>query len=173
MISETDRPFVRWDGLHLVIDIPTLEGHLSEWLSGIEQLETLKLSGSGDTLHVAAWVTWKGIRVRVDCDIAEIRLKNRHLGFRLRRLSAAGAVRAPLRMVERLLESLDNPLVSVVRGQGIVIVDLRQWLAPELHLSLLTLQVVGSSIHLWIGPGDLVDLPRAKQQALPAGELAE
>ncbi|MCP4899190.1 MAG: hypothetical protein GY906_19670 [bacterium] len=167
MISHIDRSLVRWDGLHLVIDVPMLEGHLGRWLAGIEQLESLRLGGTGDTLHVTAVVLWKGLKVGVECDIGEVRLKNRHLGFRLRRVSAAGAIRAPLRLIETLLSSLENELLTIVKGQGIILVDLRQWLAPELQLSILTVQVVGPSIHIWIGPGSLSDLPQPERPALP------
>jgi hypothetical protein len=76
-------------------------------------------------------------------------------------------VPVPRAAVEAILRSLRTDLVRVIRGQRIVILDLHQWLPQEITLSILTVQVSERSLHLWLGPGDLWDVPRGQQPALP------
>ena len=172
MRNDAFRPLLRWDGLHLVVDIETLEAHLRSWLDGVETIESLRIGGEGDVIRLTAVVLWKSMRVPVQCDVAEVRLKNRHLGFRLRRVTAAGHFRAPLRLIETALASAENELVTVIKGQGIVLVDLRRWIAREALLSVLTVQLFGGAIHVWLGPGSLTDLPRRERQRLPTGDTS-
>lgn len=113
-------------------------------------------------------VVWKGVPARVGLEIAEIRLRHRHLGFRMRRLRALGGVPVPRSAVELALKAFDSPLLSVFSGQGIVVVDLRQWLPEELTLEVLTVQGTPRSLHLWFGAGVLRDLPGKGPRLLPA-----
>jgi hypothetical protein len=170
MQNDVLRPLLRWDGLHLVVDVETLEKHLGAWLARVETLDSLRVTGQGDLIRIMAVVIWKGMKIPVECDVTEIRLRNRHLGFRLRRVSAARHIRAPLRLIESALASMESGLVTVIKGQGIVLVDLRRWIAQEASLSVITVQLVGGAIHIWMGPGSLSDLPRTEPRPLPAGE---
>ena len=164
------RMLARWDGLHLVLDLVLVEEHLVRMLVDVEQLEGLALAAAGDALDVSATVKWKGVRSRVALELAELRLRHRHLGFRMRKLRVYGGVPVPRAAVEAILSGIDNELVTVFRGQGIVVVDLRRWLPPELDLKIVTVQATESSLHLWFGAGGLVDLPGSGRKGLAAGE---
>ncbi len=161
-------PLVGWDGLHLTLDLVRVERHLNDWLSSSDTIGDLSLRGEGDALAVEATVTWKGIPARVGLELAEIRLRHRHLGFRMRRLRALGGVPVPRAAVELGLRSLESPLLKVFSGQGIVVVDLRKWLPEELHLRILTVQGTARRLAVWFGPGRLDDLPERGQRRLPA-----
>ena len=163
-------PLVRWDGAHVVLNLGMVEEHLRHLLRPAEQLQDMRLNGLGNAVRIDATVVWKGLRARVGIELGEIRLKHRRLGLRLRRVRALGGVRVPRRAVEALLSRIDPGLVRVVQGQGIVIVDLDRWIPPELSLSVLTVQATERSLHLWLGPGDLRDLPVEQRQALTAGD---
>lgn len=161
-------PLLRWDGLHLVLDLPALERLGERWLGGVDELSDLRLTGEGDALRVAATVTWRGIPSRVAVDLAEIRLKDRYLGLRFLRPRVLGGLPVPRAVLERVLGRLSASGVAVVRGQGIVVVDLRRWIAPELEVRLLTVQATSRALHVWLGPGLLSRLPGAEPRSLPA-----
>jgi len=161
-------PLARWDGLHLVLDLQLVERHLDDLLVGGGRIRDLRLHGAGDAISVEAAVLWKGIHARVGLELAEIRLRHRHLGLRMRKLRALGGVPVPRAAVELGLSSMESALVTVFRGQGIVVVDLRRWLPGELDLQVLTVQATTRSLHVWFGPGHLQELPQRDRRRLPA-----
>jgi hypothetical protein len=161
-------PLARWDGLHLVLDLAMVARHVNEFLTAREELRDLSLVGRGDALAAEVTVVWKGIPARVGLEIAEIRLRHRHIGFRMRRLRALGAVPVPRSVVELALKAFNSPLLNVFLGQGIVVVDLRQWLPEELTLEVLTVQGTARSLHIWFGSGSLANLPGRGPRLLPA-----
>lgn len=168
----TSRSLARWDGLHLVLDLVLVEEHLVQLLADVKQVEGLALAAAGDALDVSVTVKWKGVRSRVALELAELRLRHRHLGFRMRKLRVYGGLPVPRAAVEAILQSINNELITVFRGQGIVVVDLRKWLPPELDLKIVTVQATGSSLHLWFGAGGLRDLPGRERPALAAGGVS-
>jgi hypothetical protein len=166
-------PLARWDGLHLVLDLDRIERHLNVLLEGSDSLRDLKLAGRADGLGAELTVVWNGVPARVGLDVTEIRLRHRYLGLRMRRLRALGGVRVPRAAVELGLRALDNPLLKVFRGQGIVVVDLGRWIPEEADVRIVTVQSVARTASVWFGPGSLVDLPSNEPPALPAGDLIE
>ncbi len=164
--------FLRWDGLHLVFDLPMLEDVLRQRLVRSEHVLDLQLEGHGDVVRVVAKVLWKRLVARVSLELFEFRVRHRHLGFRMRRLRVLGGVPIPRGAVESILEGVDADILTVVRGQGIVILDLRRWLPSELELCLLTVQATEACLHLWIGPGGLHRLPGRRAPALESGAVA-
>jgi len=168
MIDPTSSPLVRWDGFRLVLNLSLVEGMLRRRLAANPYLRDLRLEGAGDAVEASAIAIWKGLETRVAVDLAELRLRHRRLGFRLRRPRVLGGMRLPVRAVEAILESAALDVLTVIRGQGIIIVDLRRWLPPEVTLAVITAQATGGRLHLWFGPGALDDLPGGERKALPA-----
>ena len=163
-------PLLRWDGLHLVVDLRILERHVVDLMNRTDMVSDLALEGWDDAIRVLATVVWKGLSSRIAIDLAEIRLKRRFLGLRMRRPRALGGVPVPRAAVEAAIKSADAEGVTVFRGEGIVVVDLRKWLPPEVDLSVLTVQATRRSLHIWFGPGKLEDVPHRPKAALPAGD---
>jgi hypothetical protein len=169
MLEPIERPpLARWDGVHVELDLDLIEQHLKERMERLDEVSGLTLDGRGDAVRLRASVLWKGIRIPVRIELGELRLKRRYLGLRMRRLALLGAVLVPMGAVELLLCSFGPDIVTVFRGQAIVVVDLREWIPEELDLSLLAVQTVDRTLHLWFGPGSLSDLPSAARPALPA-----
>jgi hypothetical protein len=160
---------VRWDGVHLVFDLGLLESHLQRRVERSDRVDDLKLTGEGDVVCLSAVVIWKGIRTQIAVNVEEIRLRRRHLGFRLRRARVLGGLPVPVGAVEILIRELADDVATVFRGEGIVVVDLRRWIPPELELTVLTVQATEGALHLWLGPGVLRDLPAHPRPALTAG----
>jgi len=161
-------PLARRDGLHLVLDLQLVERHLDHILAKGGRIRDLRLQGEGDAVSARATVLWKGIHSRVGFELAEIRLRHRYLGLRMRKLRALGGVPVPRVAVELGLSSMESPLLTVFRGQGIVVVDLRTWLPAELDLEVVTVQATARSMHVWFGPGHLQELPQPDRRRLPA-----
>jgi hypothetical protein len=168
VFENLDTPLVRWDGLHLVLNMKMVEGHLRQRVQELEQLTEISLDGEGDVVRAKATVVWRGLRSRVVVDLGEIRLRQRFLGLRMRKLRVLGGVPVPRAAVETILKAAKPQGVTVFRGDGIIVVDLRQWLPPELDLSVLTVQATGRALHVWFGPGTLSDLPEEVRAALPS-----
>jgi len=147
-----------------------VEAQLGERLRNVEQVSDLRLAGEGDAVRIDATVVWRAVSARVGLELGEIRLRHRRLGFRIRKVHALGGVPVPRGAVERLLQRVDGGLVTVVRGQRIVVVDLSRWIPQELTLSVLTVQVTERSLHVWFGPGQMRDLPRSERKALEGGK---
>ena len=74
----------------------------------------------------------------------------------------------PRGVLEILVRELAGDLVTVFRGSGILVVDLREWLPAELDLTVLTVQAMAAGLHLWLGPGSLRDVPGDPRPALTA-----
>ena len=161
-------PLARWDGLHLALDLDQMERLLNEFLATREELRDLTLRGVGDALAAEVTVVWKGVPARVGLEVAEIRLRHRHLGLRLRKIRALGGVPVPRTVVALALQALNNPMLRVFPGDGIVVVDLREWLPDELVLEILTVQGTSRSLHAWFGSGSLANLPQKGPRLLPA-----
>ncbi len=168
----TPRSLARWDGLHLVLDLVLVEEYLVQALADVQQIEGVALAAAGDALDISATVKWKGVRSRVAVELAELRLRHRHLGFRMRRLRVYGGLPVPRAAVEAILDGINNDIITVFKGQGIVVVDLRRWLPSELDLKIVTVQATDSSLHLWFGAGGLRNLPGRGPAALAAGDAS-
>ena len=162
-------PLLRWEGLHLVVDLETVERHLDRLLGRTGRVSRVNLEGRDDTLRVQATVSWKGLSSRVSVDLTEIRLRRRYLGFRMRRITAIGGMRVPRRAIEAVIRDVDPERVKVLVGEGIVVIDLREALPAGLDLNVLTVQATDRSLHLWFGAGSLVDLPAPPPPALAPG----
>jgi hypothetical protein len=162
-----NRPLVCWDGLHVALDLDLVERHLRARIESLEEVSDLTLSGRGDSLLLSAVVLWKGLRIRVRLVLGEIRLKRRFLGMRLHRLRMLGGVPVPMGAAEVLLRAIASELVTIVRGQGIVVIDLRRWIPSELDVAVLSVHTTERTLHLWFGPGSLGDLPASPRPRLP------
>jgi hypothetical protein len=162
-------PLLRWDGLHLVLNLKMVERYLQRQLGGLEWLSDLELVGGGDTIRIRARVLWKGMSSRVAVELTEIRLRHRRLGFRLRRSRAPGWMPVPRPLLETAINAVDSDIVTVVRGHGILVVDLRQWIPHEVAVSVRTVQATRSYLHIWLGPGAVYDLPGDDPLRLPSG----
>ena len=144
-------PLVRWDGLHLVVHLPAVEELLREKLVGVDVLADPRLSGGGDVIRLTVSVRWKGVVSRVRVEVHEVRLRLRRLGFRLGRLRVLGGGRVPRRVLELALQNAVPDLVQIIRGTGIVVVDLKKWIPEEVDLRVVAVQVIGQAVHFWLG----------------------
>jgi hypothetical protein len=162
-------PFVRWDGFHVAFDLDGVERRITRRLAGVDHVSDLSLTGLADSLRIGATVAWSIFRSRVTVDLAEIRVKKRFLGMRLRRARVLNGMPVPRAIVMGILKDLDLEELTVLGGHGIVVLDLRRWLAPELDLRILSVHTTGRSLHVWLGPGELRDLPGREPRALPEG----
>jgi hypothetical protein len=161
-------PLARWDGLHLAIDLDHVERLANEFLSSRQGLRDLSLKGIGDALTAEVSVIWKGVPARVGLEVAEIRLRHRYLGLRLRKIRALGGVPVPKAAVLLALQALDNPTLRIFHGDRIVVADLHEWLPEGLTLEVLTVQATRRRLHVWFGAGSLASLPDRGPRLLPA-----
>jgi len=163
-------PLARWDDLHLVFDIPTVERILRERLIAVEALSNPDLDGRDDRLNLGLKVHWKGISIRVRVELTEIRLRHRRLGFRLGRLRGPAGFPVPRIAVLRTFRAASPDLVTILPGSDVVVVDLRSWIPPEVTLRVVAVQVVGRGLHLWLASGSVMDFLHRKNDQLPTGE---
>jgi len=154
-----EQALLQWDGFHLAMNLGVLERKIQEALLGINMVSDVHLSGWADVVLLEATLHWKGLSTRVRIEIREIRLRFRRLGFRLGKMKILGGMRIPRSAIESIVEKAGGEFVRVFRGAGIVVVDLRDKIPPELELRLLTIQVSQRKLEIWLGPGLLHDIP--------------
>ncbi|RLE27030.1 MAG: hypothetical protein DRJ65_04005 [Acidobacteria bacterium] len=162
-------PLVRWDDLHLVFDIPTIERILRRRLAEVDALSSPDLEGQDDRVGLVLRVHWKSISMKVRVDLKEIRLRHRRLGFRLGRLRALGGLPIPKIAVLRTLQEILPDQVTVLPGSDVVVVDLRTWIPPEVCLRVVAVQVVGEGLHVWLASGSVSEIPPPQSQQLSSG----
>jgi hypothetical protein len=172
MLDHTAAPLVRWDGLHVVLDVDRLERRLRDRLRRDERVLDVRLGGHSDVIAVRARIRHRGVTAWVEVEVSETRLRRRHLGCRIRRVRVLGGLRIPRRVVMSIARRAGGDLVTVFEDQGIVVVDLSRWVPRESEITLLTAQVTGRSLHLWIGPGRLQEMPGGRRRGLAAGAAA-
>lgn len=160
-------PLVRWDGTHLVLSTSSLEALAREKLAD-GHLRSIRFVGAGDGVGVRVELLVKGVATTVEIRLTEIRLRRRFLGFRLRRVGVLGGLPVPRALVRALVGRFAGELVTVVDGSGVFVVDLREWIPPEVELSILTVQATPRAIHVWLGGGELSMLP-GRRRHLEAG----
>ncbi|RLE36270.1 MAG: hypothetical protein DRJ61_01180 [Acidobacteria bacterium] len=168
-IPYVSAPLVRWDDLHVVFDIPTIERILRLRLAEVEALSNPDLDGQDDRLALVVRVHWKSVSMRVRVELREIRLRHRRLGFRLGHLRALGGLPVPRIAVLRTLQEIMPDRVTVLPGSDVVVVDLRTWIPPEVQLRIVAVQVVGEALHVWLASGSVTDIPLPQNQQLSAG----
>jgi len=79
-------------------------------------------------------------------------------------------VPVPTKAVEAIIGRVGPELVTVIRGQGIVIVDLRPWLPADSELKVISVQATPRSLHVWLGSGQVDRVPGQARPGLPSGE---
>ncbi|MCK5377878.1 MAG: hypothetical protein KAJ78_00685 [Acidobacteria bacterium] len=163
-------PLVRWDDFHMVFDLPAVEWMLRRRLGNVEALSNLELDGRDDRLSVVVQVHWKGVSIRVQVELTEIRIRHRRLGFRLGRLRSLGGLPIPKIAVLRTLQGTVPELVTILPGSDIVVVDLRRWIPPEVSLRIVAVQVVGDGLHVWLASGSVLEIPLPQKQQLGSGK---
>ena len=169
-VDSRPSPILRWDPVRLVLALDEVERLLADRLGRDGSVCELRLSGGGDRVVVTATVRWGGLASRACAELTELRLRRRHLGLRVDRVAVlGGGVRVPRSVVLKRLDGAMEGAVAVFSDDGIVVVDLRRWLPPELELSVIAVQVVGRTLELWLGRGALDALPGQPRAALPAG----
>jgi len=159
-------PLVRWDDLHLVFDIPTVEGILRRRLAEVDALSSPDLEGQDDRVGLILRVHWKSISMKVRVELREIRLRHRRLGFRLGRLRALGGFPIPKVAVLRTLQEIMPDKVTILPGTDVVVVDLRAWIPPEVCLRMVAVQVVGEGLHVWLASGSVSEIPAPQNPPL-------
>jgi len=163
------RPLAHWDGMHLVLDLDHIEEILRDRLTTVDTVERIELLAAGDALEVRAWLRWKGMASQVSIRLAELRLRSRLLGLRLRRLRVLGGMPVPMGVVEAIVGRIEDDAVTVFPGTGIIVLDLGRWLPAGLSMEIITVQSVGRELHVWLGRGRLESLPQPAPRALPPG----
>lgn len=163
-------PLVRWDDLHVVIDIPTVEGILRRRLAEVDALSNPELDGRDDRVSLVLRVHWKSISARVRVELKEIRIRHRRLGFRLGHFRALGGLPVPKIAVLRTLQEFMPDKVTILPGTDVVVVDLRTWIPPEVDLRIVAVQVVGEGLHVWLASGSVTEIPAPQSRQLPSGD---
>ncbi len=168
-IPYVSAPLVRWDDLHVVFDIPTVERILRLRLAEVDALSNPDLDGRDDKLGLVIRAHWKSVSMKVRVELKEIRLRHRRLGFRLGHLRALGGLPVPKIAVLRTLQEIMPDLVTILPGSDVIVVDLRTWIPPEVQLRIVAVQVVGEALHVWLASGWVTDIPLPQNQQLSPG----
>ncbi len=152
-------PLLRWDSTCVSVSLDRINQQLAQLISEVDEVEQLLLVGVGDHLRFTATVRYKGMRLPLALEARETRLRHRRLGFRIVHLRTLAHVTVPLAIVARVLERLLGHRQRFDRDSRIVLVDLREWLPPEVELAVAEIRVRDRFVVLELEPGRLWDVP--------------
>jgi hypothetical protein len=158
-------PLLRWDTTCLSVSLDRINHQLAELISDVDEMEQLVLVGAGDHLRFTATVRYRGMRLPLALEARETRLRHRRVGFRIVHLRTLAHVTVPLMVVARVLDRLLGQRHRFDRVSRIVLIDLRDWLPPEVELAVAEIRVRGRFLVLELEPGRLWDIPGRLQRA--------
>lgn len=148
------RPLLTWEEFCLRIDLDILELWLNREVAGrVEALRELRFAGDGETLEVEAKVAVEGFPARVSVRLAELRVYRAMLGGRVCAVRGPLGIRVPISLVATLLRRHAARWARLDVEDQILLIDLRRWLPPALHLHVQDVRCSGRWLEIALAPG--------------------
>jgi hypothetical protein len=148
------RPLLTWEEFCLRIDLDMLELWLNREVAGsIGALRELRVGGAGDEVVIEATVAVEGFPASVAVRLSELRVYKGMLGCLVRGVSGPLGIPLPLALAASLLRRHAARWARLDTDDRILLVDLRRWLPPSLHLHVQDARCAGRWLELDLAPG--------------------
>lgn len=161
------RPLISWDGLTVRLDLAQLHAWANRELPArAEALRRVGWHGSpeGDLVLDVAF-TWKGLPGTVSVRMRDAKVVHRFFGCQIVAVRGPLGVPLPASTVASILQRLLPGKVQYDAGDGVFLLDLREWLPEGLDVSVRRVHCGAESVELLLGHGSL----RPRTPALGAG----
>jgi len=151
---------VRWDGLSLTFDEATLNALVVRLVDQIPDLQDLKIEVTNGELAATVVVHRFGVPLSAKATLSQLRLKDGFLAFVLDKVQALSFIPIPDQLLNYLVQKAPPGLLTYYSEDGIMVVNLNDWMPPGVDLSL-ERTVFGQhtlTLHFSSGSYDLTEL---------------
>ncbi len=127
---------VRWRGLALIFDEPTLNRLVARLVDRIPDLQDLKVHVTPGELAVTAVIHRFGVALSAKATLSQLRLKDGFLAFVLDKVQALSFIPIPDQLLSYLVQKAPRGLLTYYPDDRIMVVNLSPWMPPGIDLSL-------------------------------------
>ena len=127
---------VRWRGLALIFDEPTLNCLVALLAERIPEVQDLKVHVTPGELAVTAVIHRFGVPLSAKATLSQLRLKDGFLAFVLDKVQALSFIPIPDQLLSYLVQKAPRGLLTYYPDDRIMVVNLSPWMPPGIDLSL-------------------------------------
>lgn len=127
---------VRWRGLALVFDEPTLNRIVARLADRIPDLQNLRVHVTPGELAVTLVIHRFGVALSAKATLSQLRLKDGFLAFVLDKVQALSFIPIPDQLLSYLVQKAPRGLLTYYADDRIMVVNLAPWMPPGIDLSL-------------------------------------
>jgi hypothetical protein len=144
---------VRWSGLALTFDEPTLNALVHRLVDRIPDLQDLKVRVGAGELSATLVVHRFGVPLSAKASLSQLRLKDGFLAFVLDKVQALSFIPIPDQLLTYLVQKAPPGLLTWYRDDRIMVVNLNDWMPPGMDLSLEKTVFEKGALTLHLSPG--------------------
>jgi hypothetical protein len=144
---------VRWRGLALIFDEPTLNRAVALLAERIPDLQDLKVHVTPGELAVTAVIHRFGVPLSAKATLSQLRLKDGFLAFVLDKVQALSFIPIPEQLLSYLVQKAPRGLLTYYPDDRIMVVNLSPWMPPGIDLSLERTVFAEGALTLEFGDG--------------------
>ena len=127
---------VRWRGLALTFDEPTLNRLVARLADRIPDLQDLEVHVTPGELAVTLVIHRFGVALSAKATLSQLRLKDGFLAFVLDKVQALSFIPIPDQLLSYLVQKAPRGLLTYYADDRIMVVNLAPWMPPGIDLSL-------------------------------------
>jgi hypothetical protein len=144
---------VRWRGLALIFDEPTLNRFVALLADRIPEVQDLKVHVTPGELAVTAVIHRFGVALSAKATLSQLRLKDGFLAFVLDKVQALSFIPIPDQLLSYLVQKAPHGLLTYYPDDRIMVVNLSPWMPPGIDLSLERTVFAEGALTLEFGDG--------------------
>ncbi|MEP6471101.1 MAG: hypothetical protein ABJC28_03730 [Acidobacteriota bacterium] len=133
---DPDESRVRWRGLALVFDEPTLNRLVARLTDRIPDLQDLKIHVLPGELSATVVLHRFGVALSAKATLSQLRLKDGFLAFVLDKVQALSFIPIPDQLLSYVVQKAPRGLLTYYPEDRIMVVNLAPWMPPGIDLSL-------------------------------------
>jgi hypothetical protein len=151
---------VRWSGLSLSFDEPTLNAIVHRLVDRIPDLQRLEVHVAAGELTATLAVHRFGMPLSARASLSQLRLKDGFLAFVLDRVQALSFIPIPDQLLTYLVQKAPKGLLTWYGEDRIMVVNLNDWMPPGADFSLERTVFERGKLTLHLAPGsyDLTEM---------------
>jgi hypothetical protein len=150
---ESDDLRVRWCGLALIFDEPTLNRLVARLADRIPDLQDLRVHVTPGELAVTLVTHRFGVPLSAKATLSQLRLKDGFLAFVLDKIQALSFIPIPDQLLSYLVQKAPHGLLTYYPDDRIMVVNLSPWMPPGIDLSLERTVFAEGALTLEFGDG--------------------
>ena len=133
---DPDESRVRWRGLALVFDEPTLNRLVARLTDRIPDLQDLKIHVLPGELSATVVLHRFGVALSAKATLSQLRLKDGFVAFVLDKVQALSFIPIPDQLLSYVVQKAPRGLLTYYPEDRIMVVNLAPWMPPGIDLSL-------------------------------------